>query len=137
MSRRRNRPNLPEETLRRARLAAGLEAAPAEKPADEATTPAAATERARETAAPAVDSRAALRAARRRKRLARASEAARQSETMDAEAIAERLRAPTRTVSEGQLREAYAYVLRDLRGMAMLAAVLIGALVVLALALGV
>ena len=134
MSRRRNRPNLPEETLRRARLAAGLAA---DEPAEEAKAPTVATELTPTAESPVADSRAALRAARRRKRLARASEAARQSETMDAEAIAERLRAPTRTVSEGQLREAYAYVLRDLRGMAMLAAVLIGALVVLALALGV
>lgn len=134
MSRRRNRPNLPEETLRRARLAAGLAA---DKPAEEAAETAVATELTPTAESPVADSRAALRAARRRKRLERASEAARQSETMDAEAIAERLRAPTRTVSEDQLRAAYAYVLRDLRGMAMLAAALIGALVVLALALGV
>ena len=135
MSRRRNQPNLPEETLRRARRAAGLlpeEEAAAETPpeAPEAVVAGAVTEDEDD------DSRAAKRAARRR-RLARATETARAEEKMDAAEIAERLRAPTRTVSEGELRAAYSYVLRDLRSMGILAAALIGALVLLAVGLGV
>ena len=136
MSRRRNQPNLPEETLRRARRAAGLlpeEEAAAETPpeAPEAVVAGAITEDEED------DSRAAKRAARRRRRLDRATETARAEEKMDAAEIAERLRAPTRTVSEGELRAAYSYVLRDLRSMGILAAALIGALVLLAVGLGV
>ena len=83
------------------------------------------------------DSRAARRAARRRRRLERATQAHDPDEPLDSAAIAERLRAPTRTVSESELRADYAYVLRDLRGMAILAAALIGALFLLALGFGV
>ena len=133
MSRRRNQPNLPEETLRRARQAAGL------LPEDEASAdaPPETSEVSVSAAEGASDSRAARRAARRRRRLERATQAHDPDEPLDSAAIAERLRAPTRTVSEGELRADYAYVLRDLRSMAILAAALIGALFLLALGFGV
>ena len=133
MSRRRNQPNLPEETLRRARQAAGLlpeDEASAEPPPEKPKPTVSET-------AVEPDSRAARRAARRRRRLERATQAHDPDEPLDSAAIAERLRAPTRTVSESELRADYAYVLRDLRGMAILAAALIGALFLLALGFGV
>ncbi|MCY3934613.1 MAG: hypothetical protein OXG09_01285 [Chloroflexi bacterium] len=154
LSRRRQQPNLPEETLRRARQAAGLlpeeeeapEAAAAsaeaeEALADEATAgesgaagAASATSGAQVEAEAA--SRAAQRAARRRQRLERVSQADARSDALDADTIAERLRQPTRVVAESELRADYAYVLRDLRSMAILAAVLVAALFLLAFVWG-
>ncbi len=129
MSRRRNRPNLPEETLRRARRAAGLPT-----PEAESETPAAMPA----SEDPAEHSRAARRAARRRQRLDDANKTTRNTRNdaaPDAAAIAERLAAPTQQVSEGELRTTYAHVLRDLRSMGLLAAFLLGVLVFLALVL--
>ena len=131
MSRRRNQPNLPEETLRRARRAAGL--LPAEEEGAETAPESPEAVDAGAVTDEEDTSRAARRAARRRRRLERATETARAEEKMDAAEIAERLRAPTRTVSEGELRAAYTYVLRDLRSMGILAAAMIGVLVLLAL----
>lgn len=151
LSRRRQQPNLPEETLRRARRAAGL------LPEDgaESEAPAPAPEASESTAADAIAgdailgdasatavapeeavSRAAQRAARRRQRLERVSQTDAHSEALDAATMAERLRQPTRVVSESELRADYAYVLRDLRSMAILAAVLVAALFLLAFAWG-
>ena len=152
LSRRRQQPNLPEETLRRARQAAGLlpeeeeapEAAAASAEAEEAladeatagdagaTNVAGATGVAQEEAA----SRAAQRAARRRQRLERVSQTDARSDALDADTIAERLRQPTRVVAESELRADYAYVLHDLRSMAILAAVLVAALFLLAFVWG-
>lgn len=148
LSRRRQQPNLPEETLRRARRAAGLLPEDGAEPGaleasqsmaadavagDAILDDASATGVAQEESV----SRAAQRAARRRQRLERVSQADAHSEALDAATMAERLRQPTRVVSEGELRADYTYVLRDLRSMAILAAALVAALFLLAFVWGI
>lgn len=101
--RRRRRPNLPQDTLSRARREAGL-----------AETP--------RVVAPAQGGRSAKRheavrttSAAQRLRNLRAPDELTQDE------IAGRLARPVRQVSEEQLRAQYAYVVADLRSMGLLA----------------
>jgi hypothetical protein len=56
----------------------------------------------------------------------------REHEELSQDVIAELLEHPTKTVTEAELREAYAYVIHDLRSMAILAAALVVALIALA-----
>ena len=99
--RRRRQPNLPQETLARARREAGLEAEPAQAaPSRPART------RRSEEVRPATP---------RRFRSLRSTEELTQDE------IAERLANPVRQVSEAQLRAQYGYVIVDLRSMGLLA----------------
>ena len=153
MSKRKNRkktPNLPEETLRRARQEAGLEEAPpaeveaeAEEPetVDEVVSepeavpaPEVETEAADEEEAPAVAVPA------RSRRRARSSESTsrprrrkeKEYEEMTPEEVAHLLENPTKIVTEDELREQYAYVIRDLRSMAILAAILFVGMIVVA-----
>ena len=99
--RRRRQPNLPQETLARARREAGLEAESAQAaPSRPART------RRSEEARPATP---------RRVRSLRSTEELTQDE------IAERLANPVRQVSEAQLRAQYGYVIVDLRSMGLLA----------------
>jgi hypothetical protein len=107
---RTNQPNLPEETLARARREAGLEEEPVE--AEAAAEPLAAVE-----AQPAEP----LPPVQRRKR--RVSKEVDPSELTQAE-IAERLANPTKTVTLEQLQAQYTYVLADLRSMGLLAGAL-------------
>lgn len=100
--RRRRRPNLPQDTLARARREAGRPEAPA-------------------PSAPRRDSDGAGR--RERDRPApRRVRSLRAGEELTQEEIAERLANPVRRVTEAQLREQYGYVAADLRSMGLLAA---------------
>lgn len=141
MSKRRNRksnqPNIPEETLRRARQEAGLEppdpvdeaaledeAAPQRAPAPPPEpAPVRATARrdplpaARETAAP-------------RKRKRRSEKVA--YEEMTYEEVLELLENPTKTVTEAELHAQYGHVISDLRSMFVLAAALFIVMIVVA-----
>ena len=101
--RRRRRPNLPQDTLTRARREAGMEEAPAAP--------------ARAGGGPSVPRREAARpspAPRRFRTL-------RDAEDLTQDEIAERLAHPVRQVSEEQLRAQYGYVTADLRSMGLLA----------------
>lgn len=100
--RRRRRPNLPQDTLARARREAGR----AEEPA---------------TAAPRRSSEGAGRQERGRPSPRRVR-SLRAGEELTQEEIAERLANPVRQVTEAQLREQYGYVVADLRSMGLLAA---------------
>ncbi|HLV33770.1 MAG TPA: hypothetical protein VKY59_01600 [Spirillospora sp.] len=111
---RTNQPNLPQETLARARREAGLEEEPDE--AEVAAEPLAVVD----AAQPAQP----LPPVQRRKR--RAGKEVDPSELTQAE-IAERLANPTKTVIYEQLQAQYSYVLADLRSMGLL----VGALFVL------
>ena len=113
--RRRSQPNLPRDTLARARREAGLEEEPA-RPA--APRPA----RARRSE----ESRAATP---RRVRSLRSTDELTQDE------IAERLANPVRQVSEAQLRAQYGYVIADLRSMGLLALALFVLMILAALLL--
>ena len=101
MSRRRNRrPNLPQDTLARARREAGL-----------AEAPAGVGPQARRRSE---GERGAGRPPRRARSL-------RAGEELTQEEIAGRLANPVRQVSEGELRAQYGYVIADLRSMGILA----------------
>ena len=138
MSKRKNRksnsPNLPKETLQRARQEAGLIPAPeAEEDAEEAVeeaieavvvAQAPEVKRSRDTLPPAQASSRPSRKSRRRQQLT--------YEEMTPEEVAEALENPTLVVTEEALREQYSYVLTDLRSMAILAGILFVALMVIA-----
>lgn len=126
MAKRRNRtstPNIPAETLARARRqAAGLDPdVPDEIIEQEAPIVAAAEAVA---AAPVSTAGASRRRIRERKQLA--------YEEMTSEEIAERLSNPTRTVDPEELHAQYGYVLADLRSMGLLSAILFIALILIA-----
>lgn len=139
MSKRRNRekqPNLPKATLDRAREQAGLPvenpepvaALPAEKPIaapkPAAEVPMTSTEKPKTAAASAT--------ARRRKISAAQLERSQKRGENTYEMVEYLLENPTKEVTEAQLREEYGYVLRDLRNMGVLAALLVLALIVAA-----
>lgn len=109
---RRSQPNLPEETLARARREAGLE-----ESLPEEESPAAASPRHQE----------ALPAVQRRKRQRDVD-----PEAMTQIEIADLLANPTKVVSEDTLREQYTYVTADLRSMGALAALLFVIMIVAA-----
>lgn len=137
MSKRRNRetaPNLPQETLERARRQAAIDrgealvepelvveevsAEPAiVMPENPYRTRSSAERRARESV---------NRPANRRR------DGVKREKLLSQEEISELLSNPTRTVTEAQLRADYNYVLADIRSMFLLAAGLIVALVLLA-----
>lgn len=125
MAKRRNRntsPNIPAETLARARRqAAGLDPdAPDLTDAVAESAPLAEAP----AAVPLAGAGASRRRIRERKQLA--------YEEMTSEEIAERLSNPTRTVSEEELHAQYGYVLADLRSMGLLSALLFVALILIA-----
>ncbi len=116
MSKRRNRrPNLPQDTLARARREAGIEAT-----SDPAAQPRPASARRSEGPRPT---------APRRVRSLRSTDELTQDE------IAERLANPVRQVSEEQLRAQYGYVIVDLRSMGLLALALFVLMILAALLL--
>lgn len=145
MSKRKNRnkaPNLPEETLRRARQEAGLEEAPpddadadmiddtvdaAEPPAREQVAPPVAVPAPSRRRARSADSAASTTSRRPRRRVKD-----KDFEEMTAAEVAHLLENPTRIVTEDELRAQYAYVIRDLRSMAILAAILFVGMIVVA-----
>lgn len=135
MSKRRSRkssqPNIPEETLRRARQEAGLEPPdPDEPPAETARPPAP------ELAPPRTSTRreplptAAGSAPAPRKRKRRAEKVS--YEEMTYEEVLALLEHPTKTVTEAELRAQYGHVISDLRGMFALAAALFITMIVVA-----
>jgi hypothetical protein len=120
MSKRRSRrtqPNLPQEVLDRARREAGLE--PEIEPTD--TTPPDEEPRKvqAEVSVSPRHSDDALPQVQRRPRRKRG-----EPEVLTSAEISERLAHPTKHVTEDELRSQYIYVLKDLRGMSLLAAVL-------------
>lgn len=150
MSKRRNRkksnrPNIPQSTLDRARIQAGLEPEGDEDTAlaegagveempessvEEAPIKATRTEPPARTESTATD-KPKPRPTRRRisdAQLQRSKERGK----LDAETVAELLHNPTKVVSEEELHRDYGYVLSDLRNMGILAGVLMIFLVVLA-----
>jgi hypothetical protein len=133
MSKRRNRknaPNIPQETLERARQQIAQQQT-GEPAADE-------PESEEIVAAPIpvakVDSpaRKPTRKPRRRETLEGVRLGEKRINPNDTEATRERLDNPTKVVTEAELRQGYSYVLADLRSMGLLAAVLIVAMIVLA-----
>ncbi len=113
-----NQPNLPAETLARARREAGLEVE---------EEPAAVEEAEPEVVLQVTRSAESLPAAKRKRRKEKTLDP---SQMTQAE-ISEVLENPTKTVTEEDLREQYTYVLADLRSMGLLAAALF-ALMILA-----
>lgn len=134
MSKRKNRkasaPNLPQETLERARQEAGLLPTPPDEAIEEAVeavvvAQAPEIKRSRDNLPPAqVNTSAPRRKSRRKQQLT--------YEEMTPEEVAEALANPTIIVTEEALREQYNYVLADLRSMGILAAALFVALIVIA-----
>ncbi len=143
MSKRRTRekqPNLPKATLDRAREQAGLPVEnpePAE-PIESATPveqPATVAQPIAETAVATAEktkSAAAAASARRRKISAAQLERSQKRGENTYEIVEYLLENPTKEVTEAQLREEYGYVLRDLRNMGLLAALLVLGLIVAA-----
>ena len=113
--RRRRQPDLPQDTLARARREAGLEEEPAQ-----AVAPRPARARRSEEARAVTP---------RRVRSLRSTDELTQDE------IAERLANPVRQVSEAQLRAQYGYVIADLRSMGLLALALFVLMILAALLL--
>ena len=108
----RNKPNLPDDVLARARKNAGVEDP---EPAKEVTK----SDDVAETTS------VSERAARRRKKGTVQLERSRKRGEMTNEMINEVLSHPTKIVTEEELHEDYQHVLVDLRNMGVLAAILI------------
>lgn len=150
MSKRKNRegaPNLPQETLERARRQAAIdrgelpaEPAPAPEPVREAAPKPVATTTTKATAAnpyrtvPARQRRAvsSVRSADRRARGNQLAGTRSRSSELDAETISDLLDNPTIVVTEAELKAEYGFIVADLRNMFLLAAALMVLLVVLA-----
>lgn len=134
MSKRRNRdrqPNIPMDTLQRAREQAGLPTPVVERSntaAPVAETPT--VESPVQTFTP--NASAGAIATRRRKVGSAQLDSAKKRGTSDQDKIKYLLENPTKIVTEEELRREYFHVLIDLRNMGLLAAVLIGMLVILA-----
>ena len=128
MSKRRNKggnkPNLPQATLDRARRQAGIDPEEVNE-AIEATDDV-------EVVAATPKQTAVERAARRRKLSPVQLERSRKRGELTNEMVSELLHNPTEYVSEEELAQEYSHVLRDLRNMGVLAAVLMVVLVGLA-----
>lgn len=131
MSKRKNRksaaPNLPKETLNRARQEAGL--IPLSDDAEEEAVEEA-VEAVVVAQAPELKRRDSLQPAAPKRKTRRKQQIT--YEEMTPEEVAEALANPTITVTEEALREQYSYVLNDLRSMAVLSAILFVALIVFA-----
>lgn len=137
MSKRKNRksgaPNLPQETLNRARQDAGLATPEGAERAEERDVPEPVEEVLHTpvvVSLPEVSQRRSEMPAATSKRKPRRKQL--NYEDMTPEDVAYALEHPTMIVSEGELRSQYSYVLADLRSMAILAAVLFIALIVIA-----
>lgn len=135
MSKRRNRekqPNLPKATLDRAREQAGLpvdRTAEPEQPAQTQKPTSAAKPVAASGDTRGEKPKSPSAAARRRKITAAQLERSQKRGENTYEMVQYLLANPTKDVTESQLREEYGYVLRDLRNMGLLAAVLVIALI--------
>lgn len=138
MSKRRNRegaPNLPQETLERARRQAAIDRGelppePAPEPIEEVAKPAVTTANPYRTVA--ASQRRVVTSARRPGGSRVAGARNRREAELDSETISELLDNPTIFVTEAELKAEYSFVVADLRNMFMLAAGLMVLLVVLA-----
>jgi hypothetical protein len=132
-SRKQKAPNLPEETLARARQQAGLAAIDDDDQSEEieevveVVRPKATAPAHNETRSAEAEVRASQRK-RRRAELGRRDK----DKPLTSTEIAELLEHPVKTVTEEELKAQYGYVLADLRSMALLSVGLIAVLVVLA-----
>ena len=117
--RRRKKPNISETVLEQARQGAADTSADDDPP-----------QSTRAAAAPAV-------APPRRRRTLQSAQLERRKDagTLDGEYVAERLANPTKIVTEDDLRADYGFVIKDLRNMGILAAVLFVCLVLFTLVL--
>lgn len=120
MSKRRNRSEVPQETIERARQQAAD--APQDVPQARSSAPVQRVTERRSQRRDGLQERDLIQS---RKRKAKRDE-------MTMEEIEELLENPTKEVSEEQLRAQYTYVAADLRSMGLLAAALMGLLVLLA-----
>jgi len=133
--RKKNKPNIPQATLERARQQAGLD--PSEEVEDQPQTEAVQADDLddspkSEPEAVATPSKPE-RPRRRRSKVSPAQlDKAKKRGELDQQMMNEMLINPTVEVSEEQLHQEYAYVLKDLRNMGVLAAALLVLLVVLA-----
>lgn len=129
--RKKNKPNIPQATLDRARRQAGIEP---EEQVNETAEDTSSSESSSDDSSSSSSSSSSMveRAARRRKLSPVQLERSRRSGELDNDVIQEMLANPTDFVSEEQMREEYQYVLFDLRNMGILAAVLMVFLVALA-----
>jgi len=129
----RNKPNLPDSVLERARRNAGVEDEP-EQPIAEATDADDSADSSDEvsttdTTEKEVDTASvSARAARRRNLSSAQLERTRQRGELTNEIVQEALVNPTKIVTEEELREDYGHVIADLRNMALLAVVLVAGL---------
>lgn len=131
MSKRKNRnqsPNIPQSTLERARQQLGGGNEPVAAVEANVEKAAAVVEKAEVAARPVVERRA-VRPARPAGSPARATK--HKEDKHDMAYIRARLANPTRVVTEDQLKAEYGYVIKDLRWMGGLAAILVVALVVI------
>lgn len=132
MSKRRNKggnkPNLPQATLDRARRQAGLEAEEANEEVDVTSS----SDDSDDVVASTPKQSTVERAARRRKLSPVQLERSRKRGELTNEMVSELLHNPTEYVSEEELAQEYSHVLKDLRNMGVLAAVLMVVLVGLA-----
>lgn len=129
MSKRRTRerqPNIPVDALQRAREQAGLPATPAASEASESLAPSVVVD------APVQTTAVNPVAVRRRKVGSAQLDSAKRRGQTDQDKVKYMLDNPTKIVTEAELRKEYFHVLIDLRNMGLLAAVLIGMLVILA-----
>ena len=113
--RRRKKPNIAADVLEQARQG-GASATPVDQPSGETD---------------------AVKAPPRRRRTLQAAQLERRKDAgkLDGEYVAELLANPTKIVSEDDLRADYGFVIRDLRNMGILAAILFIALVIVSLIL--
>ena len=122
--RRRKKPNISNAVLEQARQGAVEQGGATESREQEAAP-------AKSAAAPA----AAPKPRRRRALQAAQLERRKDEGALDAEFVAERLANPTKVVTEEDLRADYGFVIKDLRNMGILAAVLFIALIIVSLVL--
>lgn len=128
--RKRKKPNIPQAALDNARQELNTEATPSTS--DEPKADVQATKVKDEPKAAKTDDKPKPR--RRRGDIESAKLAKRKNEgTLDAEYVSDMLANPTKVVTEDELQADYGYVIRDLRSMGILAAVLFVALIGIAL----
>jgi hypothetical protein len=138
MAKRRNRaPNIPAETLERARQQARgvTEEVPVEKPVETKPAPVQSAPATRTRTERRSEVRSSTAGSSRRANLqsGQPGRRTRNIEDMSPEMISNILAHPTKIVTEEELHQQYGYVLTDLRNMFLLAAALFAALILLAI----
>ncbi len=127
---RNSTPNIPQETLERARQQLGVTPPPPAEEAQEA--PVQAVARVVETLPPPASTRRRKPTTSSQRITQSQFEKAKQRGELDFETIQEHLNNPTKFTTPEEMRKDYTTVVKDLRDMGLLAAVLIGLLVVVA-----